>query len=126
MIKETQWFSNRQPEIKDADDNGNIVARIPSQEHFDILNRKLISPEHLVSVDEFRSNSKFTEWRHTDRWLTNHEEVDREIDQISGGGDKVVVKAKDGTVWRYENLGRDGWGWNQLPPLPKSIHPISP
>lgn len=132
MIEEKEWFSNRNPKPCDADDSGLVVARMPSEMYrvMDSIEPKYVIPERQVSVSDYIANNKLTEWRHTDDWLKNHEEVDRGIDQIAACGDgSLFALAKDGTIWYAEctNHGfRIEWGWEQLPPLPKNTRKTNP
>lgn len=132
MIDEKEWFAGRNPKPSDADDSGLILARMPSKMYrvIDSIEPKYVIPERQVSVNDYIANGRLTEWRHTDDWLKNHEEVDRGIDQIAACGDgSLFALAKDGTIWYAEctNHGfRIEWGWEQLPPLPKNTRKINP
>ena len=124
MIEKDEWVSERDPELFDADENGEILAKVCTSEGYATIdfNPQYVVPVYKVSVKDYLENDRLVKWRHTDDWLYSHEEFSRQVQHISGCGEGgALAIAKDGTLWKLDPGAKD---WRQLPSLPKGIRKV--
>lgn len=123
MIEEQGWISKQGPTPFDADEEGKILAQVSQGYIVPGLEPRYEVPHYAVSVNEYSNNDRLVRWKHTDSWLSTHEELSRQVCHISGCGDgSVVAIAKDGSLWK---LGSEETYWRRLPNLPTVIRKVS-
>lgn len=102
------WITDRLPTEADADEHGEVLARVPS---------RWLPGEIWNCSIEWDQVDDGTPWRHTSIWRAAlaPTTTPRLFTSIAHADGRYLALADDGTAWF--NYG-DARGWQQLDPLP--------